>query len=118
MYQRKEINFYQISGSDSLPEDGWFQNCKCCKRTITGNLKLITTVEGRKDVKYFRIYTCKECEKQIKVRSKFVFSFNITHYTHINYTCVCNITIEAMFASTLTFACDGKNFSGSSGSSR
>ena len=66
MYQRKEINFYQISGSDSLPEDGWFQNCKCCKRTITGNLKLITTVEGIEDVKYFRIYTCKECEKQLK----------------------------------------------------
>ena len=77
MYQRKEINFYQISGSDSLPEDGWFQNCKCCKRTITGNLKLITTIEGRKDVKYFRIYTCKECEKQIKKDDKKMIDYNI-----------------------------------------
>jgi hypothetical protein len=77
MYKKKEINFYQQSGMDSLPEDGWFQNCKCCKKTVTGNLKLITNIESKKDVKIFSIYTCKECEKKLKINDEKSIDYNI-----------------------------------------
>lgn len=77
MYKKKEINFYQKCGMETLPEDGWLQNCKCCKRTITGNLKLITTMEGRKEIKIFSIYTCKDCKKQLKKDDEKMIDYNI-----------------------------------------
>ena len=70
MYIKEEINFYQIGDSSSLPEDGWFQNCKCCKRTITGNLKMIRNVETVNGVRVFNIYTCKDCINMLKNNKK------------------------------------------------
>ena len=77
MYKKKEINFYQKCGMETLPEDGWLQNCKCCKRTITGNLKLITTMKGRNQIKIFSIYTCKDCEKELKANDEKMIDYNI-----------------------------------------
>ena len=77
MYQKEEINFYQMTGSDSLPEDGWFQNCKYCKRTITGNLKMIRNIEGTNSVRIFSIYTCKDCINILKSNEKKMIDYNL-----------------------------------------
>ena len=74
---KKEINFYQKSIMETIPEDGWLQNCKCCKRTITGNLKLITCIKSRRSIRNYSIYTCKDCIKDMKTNSEKMIDYNI-----------------------------------------
>ena len=66
MYKKLEISFFHNSSIESIPEDGWLQNCKCCKKTITGNLMFLKLIEGIFSTKIYNVFVCKDCIKSME----------------------------------------------------
>tara|TARA_Y100000992_G_scaffold54409_1_gene32677 strand:- start:6398 stop:6712 length:315 start_codon:yes stop_codon:yes gene_type:complete len=77
MYKKKEISFFHRSTMESIPEDGWLQNCKYCKNTITGNLMFLKLVEGIYSSKTYNVFVCKDCIKVLEYDESKKASFDL-----------------------------------------
>ena len=75
MNKKQEVNFY-IS-SYGLPKDGWLQVCVVCRSRITGILKYIRYLEGKKFTRVYQAYICKDCLNLVNKYEDQLYKFKL-----------------------------------------
>ena len=79
------IRMFFPSKSPSLPEEGWLQECLCCK-TITGEIFIFETIY-KKNTYTMEAFLCYKCNKIERIKNKVIkyspkFIMNLLNQNH------------------------------------